>query len=173
VTPAHDPENTLGFLLSDVMRLMRRDFQRRMRGHRLTLAQWRALAQISLNEGINQARLADNLEIQPITLARVIDKLEEAGWVERRRDPRDRRAVCLHVTAKAQPLISLMWDKATRSRELAQAGLPPGTRERLIDILRHMKRNLAAADAEAAAANGAADTSDTENEEPVGAAGSA
>ncbi len=171
VTPAHDPETTLGFLLSDVMRLMRRDFHRRVRGHRLTLAQWRALAQISLNEGINQARLSDNLEVQPITLARMVDKLEEAGWVERRRDPRDRRAVCLHVTAKAAPLIETMWGEATRSRELAQDGLPMAERARLIETLRHMKRNLAAAEAAAAACEEA--PAETESEEQARAAGSA
>ena len=99
----------------------------------------------------------------------MIDKLEESGWVERRRDPNDRRAVCLHVTGKAQPLISVMWDEATRSRETAQQGLPPGARERLMETLRHMKRNLAAA--EAAEATGAVET--PEDEEPVGAAGSA
>ncbi len=171
MTPAHDPETALGFLLSDVMRLMRRDFHRRVRDHRLTLAQWRALAQISLNAGINQARLADNLEVQPITLARLIDRLEEAGWVERRRDPHDRRAVRLHVTPKAEPLIETMWDEAARSRELAQEGLPAGSRERLIEILRHMKRNLAAVEAAIAAPDEAAEETDTE--EPVSAAGSA
>ncbi len=168
---SHDPETALGFLMGDVMRLLRRDFHRRVHDHRLTLSQWRALAQISLHEGINQARLADNLEVQPITLGRMIDKLEEAGWVERRRDPRDRRAVRLHVTAQAEPLIDTMWDEAARSRELAQAGLPPGARDRLIEILSHMKRNLAAAEAALAAAEEAA--AETETEEHVGAARSA
>src|SRR3546814_9002902 len=80
-----DPDRSLGFLLNDVSRLMRRNLNRRVQALGLTQSQWRALAYLSRQEGINQATLADTLEVQPITLARLIDRLEAAGWVERRR----------------------------------------------------------------------------------------
>src|SRR3546814_4821449 len=88
-----DPDRSLGFLLNDVSRLMRRNLNRRVQALGLTQSQWRALAYLSRQEGINQVTLADTLEVQPITLARLIDRLEAAGWVERRRHPSDRRAV--------------------------------------------------------------------------------
>src|SRR5690348_13133430 len=86
-----DPERSFGFLLYDAARLLRRDFDRRARRIGLTRAQWSVLANLVRNEGVNQAGLADIMEIQPITLVRLLDRLEEAGWIERRPDPTDRR----------------------------------------------------------------------------------
>lgn len=137
-----DPDRSLGFLLNDVSRLMRRNLNRRVQALGLTQSQWRALAYLSRQEGINQATLADTLEVQPITLARLIDRLEAAGWVERRRHPSDRRAVRLFLTEKAQPVLSEMWDLASETREEAIAGMPAELRDQLIKALCHMKRNL-------------------------------
>ena len=136
-------KSNLGFLMYEVLRLLRRNLDRRMR---LTQAQWRALAFLSWNEGINQAGLADMLEIRPITMARLIDRLETDGWVERRRDPGDRRAVCLHLTPKAGPLLEEIYEYANETRELALAGLPAAARAQLIDTLSTMKSNLLSAE---------------------------
>ena len=95
----------IGFLITDVSRRLRRTFQKRMVGHSLTLAQARALVYVSRHQGIRQVDLAEMLEVQPITLARLIDQLEQRALVERRSDPTDRRAYQLHPTAKAEPHI--------------------------------------------------------------------
>ncbi len=85
--PSEDLNRTLGFLLHDASRLMRKRVDRRARTLGLTRAQWRVLAQLRRREGINQSALADILEIENITMGRHIDRLEDAGWVERRPDP--------------------------------------------------------------------------------------
>ena len=139
------PEPTLGFLLHEVTRLMRRNFSRRVT---LTQAQWRALVYLSRNQGINQARLADMLEIRPITLARLIDKLQEAGWVERRSNPEDRRACRLYLTDRAGPLIKEMYALGARTTGEALAGFSAADEARLIDSLSAIKRNLLAAESE-------------------------
>src|SRR5258705_415395 len=82
---------TLGFLLHEVARLLRRRFEQNARGSGLTRSQWQVLAYLALNEGINQSGLADLLEIEPITLGRIVDKLQILGLIERRPDPSDRR----------------------------------------------------------------------------------
>lgn len=138
------PETSLGFLLHEVTRLLRRNFGRRMA---LTQAQWRALAYLSRNEGINQAGLAEVLEVRPMTLARLIDKLQEAGWVERRNNPDDRRACRLYLTDRAGPLIKEMHQLGMETTEQALADFSPGDRQRLTESLCAMKRNLLAAEA--------------------------
>lgn len=137
-------DESVGFLVSEVARLMRRDFNDRAQTLGLSMAQWRALAYLAREEGVRQVTLADRLEIQPITLARLIDRLQEAGLVERRPDPDDRRAVRLHLTCDAQPLIDRMWALADETRDRALAGLPDAERDRLISVLGRMKLNLLA-----------------------------
>jgi DNA-binding MarR family transcriptional regulator len=94
-------QDSLGFLLADVFRLMRRAFQQRLEDGALTPAQGRALVYISRHEGIRQVDLAKLLEVQPITLARLVDQLAESGVVERRPDPADRRAYQVFLTPAA------------------------------------------------------------------------
>jgi MarR family transcriptional regulator for hemolysin len=89
---AYDPERSFGFLLHDIARLMRKIFDQRARSLGLSRAQWQLLVHLSRHEGINQSGLAEILEIENITLGRLVDRMEEAGWVERRADPGDRRA---------------------------------------------------------------------------------
>ena len=148
VPTMRSPEQSLGFLLNDVSRLMRRNFNRRARDIGLTQAQWQTLAHLTRREGINQATLADLMEIQPITLARLIDRLEAAGLVERRPDPSDRRAVRLYLTTGAAPLVETMWDLAAKTRADALFGLPEGTRNSMTEALQHMRRNLISREAE-------------------------
>ncbi|SLN24353.1 MarR family winged helix-turn-helix transcriptional regulator [Oceanibacterium hippocampi] len=132
----------VGFMLSDVSRLLRRNFLRRAQEHGLTQAQWKALFHLARQEGVNQATLAESMEVQPITLARLIDKLAEAELVERRPDPADRRAFRLFLTAKAKPLLDQMWTLARESREEAMEGLSEAERKALVSGLEHMKERL-------------------------------
>ena len=135
-------ERSFGFVLYDAARLLRRDFERRARGVGLTRAQWAVLAYLSRNEGINQVSLADLLDIQPITLVRLLDRLEGAGWIERRPDPADRRAHVLRLTRKARPFLDKMYALAAQTREAALRGLTREEREHLIDALAAVRENL-------------------------------
>ncbi len=140
--PAEDLNRTLGFLLHDASRLMRKRFDRRARTLGLTRAQWRVLAQLRRREGINQSALADILEIENITMGRHIDRLENAGWVERRPDPVDRRAWRLYLAEKVQPILDGMRVLSDETREEALAGLSPDQRDILIEGLVTIKDNL-------------------------------
>lgn len=139
-----DPDDNLGLLVHDVARLMRANFHRRVQPLGLTQAQWRALFHLSRNEGINQAGLAEILEIQPITMARLIDRLEMAGWAERRPDPADRRAIRLYTTAEALPTLQKISVLAAETREEAMKGLSRQARAQLVDLLKSTKNNLLA-----------------------------
>ena len=114
-------DRILGFLVSDIARLLRRGMDRRLQSLGLTQAQWRAIVHLSRSEGMTQATLAESLEIQPITLTRLIDRMEAAGWVERRPDPTDRRARLIYLTDKAKPLLDQLTDYAVETRRHAGA----------------------------------------------------
>lgn len=133
---------TFGFLLHDTARLLRRDFERRSKGTGLTRAQWAVLAYIARNQGSSQAALADMLEVEPITLVRLLDKLEAAGLVERRPDPNDRRVRRLHLTAATGPLLEQLQGLAAEARETALAGLSDTERQQLTDLLMKVRANL-------------------------------
>lgn len=132
----------LGLLISDVSRLMRRRFDDRARAIGLTRAQWRTLVVLSRNEGSNQGKLADLLDVEPITLCRMVDRLEEAGHVERRRDPADRRAWLIYLTNAAHPLLADIRVIADAVFEDAMAGLDEPAREKLYDALSVIRTNL-------------------------------
>ena len=134
--------DSLGFLISDVSRLMRRRFDERARLIGVTRAQWRTLTTLARHEGLNQGSLADLLEVEPITLCRMIDRLEEAGLVERRRDPADRRAWLIFLTAKAHPLIGQLRGLAEGMIEDALFGLDEAKRAALMDMLGVIRTNL-------------------------------
>src|SRR3546814_5842575 len=102
----HCMSDTLAFMIADTSRLLRRSFDERTRVIGITGAQWRLLFTVSRNEGQNQGATAELLEVEPITLCRMIDRMDDAGMVERRPDPNDRREigrawcrerVCKHV----------------------------------------------------------------------------
>ena len=130
-------ERSFGFLVTDVARLFGRRFDHNGHDRRLglTRAQCRTLGYLARNEGINQAGLADLLEIRPMTLVRQIDRMEEAGWIERQPDPADRRARRLYLTAKARPVLSRIWSVATDTRDEALVHLSPAEADALIDLL--------------------------------------
>lgn len=148
------PETGLGFLLNDVSRLMRQRFDERARRLGLTRAQWRVLGHLRRYEGINQGSLAEILEVETVTLGRHIDRLEDAGWVERRRDPADRRVWRLHLAEKSRPMIDRLTDLSTEVREFALGGLSKLDRDHLIETLQTMKDNLAAMNHATAADDG-------------------
>jgi DNA-binding MarR family transcriptional regulator len=135
-------ETGTGFLLNEVSRLLRREFDRRAQHLGLTQTQWRTLAYLSVNEGISQVALADMLEIQPISLARLIDRLQAAGWVERRPDPNDRRAFKLFLVPETQPLIEQIRLVGAETRAAALQGVSKAAQKQLTDILQSMKLNL-------------------------------
>ena len=139
---AYDPERSFGFLLHDIARLMRKKFDQRARSLNLSRAQWQLLVHLSRHEGINQSGLAEILEIENITLGRLVDRMEEAGWVERRPDPSDRRARLLYTTEKVAPVMERMRELAEATRNEALAGLAPAQRDALIDTLIQVRGNL-------------------------------
>ncbi len=144
-----DPDGNVGFLLHDVSRLLRVRFDRRARALGLTRAQWRVLAHLAPRQGINQSSLAEILEVENITLGRHIDRLEDNGWVVRRRDPGDRRAWRLFLTDKSRPILDRMEIIAAEAQGEAMAGLSDDERSHLLRLLLSMKRNMAAREAEA------------------------
>jgi DNA-binding MarR family transcriptional regulator len=138
------PEPTLGFVLIDGARLYRKRFDQRARADGLgfTRAQWSVLAYLARNEGINQVCLAQLLEIEPITLVRLLDRLEAAGMVERRHDRRDRRSRVLYLTAAAGPVIERMRALGVEVRDEALLGLDADERRQLMALLLRLKNNL-------------------------------
>jgi MarR family transcriptional regulator for hemolysin len=145
-------KDTIGFLMNDAARLMRRDFERRARPVGLTRAQWQALFHLARNEGCNQATLADLLDVEPITLARVVDRLEASGLVERRPDPGDRRARLLFLGERAHPLLEELRALGAETREVALAGISEEERHQLSRLLARMRANLSGRESATAAA---------------------
>jgi DNA-binding MarR family transcriptional regulator len=142
VFPEQIPEESLGFLLSDNLRLTRRIAARYFEQSNLTLAQARALLGVFRWQGIRQVDLADFMEIQPISLARLLDQLAENGWVERRPDPKDRRAFQLYLTPAAAPIVKLIKEASQEFQNRAMAGLSGEQREALIAGLNKLRENL-------------------------------
>ena len=139
-------DDSTAFLLSDVTRLLRRRFDERARSLGITRAQWRALTALSRQEGVTQGALADLLEVEPITLCRMIDRLAEAGHVERRRDPADRRAWNIFLTPRSRPLLAQLRRIADEVTGLAIDGLTMTDRNALTRSLERIRINLVDAD---------------------------
>lgn len=140
--------------MSDVSRLMRRRFDERARKSGATGPQWRTLKILEQHEGLNQGQLAELLEVEPITCCRMIDRLEEAGLVERRRDPADRRAWRIHLTEKARPVLAELHEIAGTMIETALQGLSAAERDALIASLNVIRSNMTQTQETKEAANG-------------------
>jgi DNA-binding MarR family transcriptional regulator len=149
-----DLDRSFGFLVNDVARLFGRRFDQNGRRRKLglTRAQCRTLGYLARNEGINQAGLADLLEIRPMTLVRQIDRMEEAGWIERRPDPTDRRARRLYLTGKARPILGRIWNVANETRDEVLGRLSTRESEQLIDLLSRVHATLSEREPASAAA---------------------
>ncbi len=141
-TDQQEYEHSLGFLVHDVARLMRLAFERRVRDIGLTRAQWFVLAYLIRTDGQKQSDLADETDMEKAPLGKLLDRLEEGGWIERRPDPEDRRVKRIHKTNKVDPLIEIMPDVTDNIYEIALAGLEAGARERLVNDLSTIKKNL-------------------------------
>lgn len=148
---SRDMTDSLGFLISDISRLMRKRFDERARRLGTTRAQWRTLKMLERNQGSNQGALADMLEIEPITMGRMIDRLEEAKLVERRRDPSDRRVWRIHLTEEAQPVLRQLREIADELFDDVLIGLSAAERTRLHQLLATVHTNLTADDIKEAA----------------------
>jgi DNA-binding MarR family transcriptional regulator len=137
-----DYDRSLGFLLHDVSRLMRIEYDRRVRHLGLTRAQWRVIAHLRRNEGCTQATLADLMEIETPTLGRLLDRLEVAGWVERRPSAADRRAKCLYLTEKPSHIVDeLLRISSTLDRDILR-GVGDAEKRHMIESLLDAKKNL-------------------------------
>lgn len=133
---------SLGFILADVSRLLRRNFQQRLEGNELSFMQARVLLHISRKEGVRQVELAELLELQPIALVHLLDQLTEIGLIERRPDPTDRRAYQLFLTSAATShLIAIKAIGASLQTEMLQ-GLSKQQSALVLSSLRTVRDNL-------------------------------
>ncbi|MBV8121832.1 MAG: MarR family transcriptional regulator [Alphaproteobacteria bacterium] len=140
--PAAD--RSFGFLVHDVSRLVKRRFERAVRhtGLPITRRQAAVLLYVARKEGVSQAEVANWLDIEPIALVRMLDKLYEERLVERRAHPTDRRVRTLWLMPAARPVVERILEINLSIREEAFAGLPAGAREALIAALASVKDNL-------------------------------
>jgi MarR family transcriptional regulator for hemolysin len=134
---------TLPFEIGETAHALRKAFDRLAVGLGVTRAQWKVLFKLTRTPGLRQVELADMLDLEPITLCRIVDRLEEAGLVERTRDPGDRRAWRLHVTAQAQPLIDKLQAVGSQLVEQAFAGIDPRDIENTRAVLARVRENAA------------------------------
>ena len=128
--------------LSDVSRLMRRNFDLRARDIGVTRPQWQVLTVLRRDEGVNQGRLAELLEVEPISICRMVDRLQEAGLVERRADPADRRSRRLYLTEEAKRLLAELRPMAEAIVEEMFEGLGEYEREIFRETLERVRLNL-------------------------------
>jgi len=134
----------LRYLLNDVTLLFRKHFDRRAVKFGLTRAQWRATKMLYHREGLRQTELAEFLEMEPIAVGRVIDRLQAAGFVERRADPKDRRAWRLYTTEQSRVIIDDMELIARELRKDATRGIDYAELEQALAVLGRIKDNLLA-----------------------------
>ena len=135
-------ERELAFTINDVARLLKTYADQRARDLGMTRAQWAVLARIESAEGLKQIELAETLDLQPITLTRLIDRLCDSGLIERRSDPDDRRAKRLYLTPAARPVLEGLTRIGKDVMTTVLAGLEPAAVEQLLAQLLVLKANL-------------------------------
>jgi MarR family transcriptional regulator, transcriptional regulator for hemolysin len=135
-------EREVAFNINDVARLLKTYADQRARDLGMTRAQWAVLARIERSEGLKQCELADTLDLQPITLTRLIDRLCDGGLIERRPDPDDRRAKRLYLTPAARPVLDGLTRLSQDIMATVLAGIEPGAVEQLLAHLLTLKTNL-------------------------------
>lgn len=136
------PHRDLAFLINDVGRLLRTYADQEARRYGMTRAQWAVLKRLESNEGLKQSELAEMLDLQPITLTRLVDRLCDNGLIERRADPNDRRAKRLFLTPAAQPLMDRLDALGQRLMESILDGLAPDKTDAALSYLGDVKENL-------------------------------
>lgn len=137
-----DDDEYIGYVLSDVARLIRTVFDRRVRDIGLTRAQWLVLTRLYRRPGASQTELADMLEIDRASAGRMIDRMQKNGWVERRADSGDRRINRLHLTADARRAHKDMWAIAEATVDDALAPLSPSERDQFTRLAARVKGQL-------------------------------
>ncbi|MAM70294.1 MAG: MarR family transcriptional regulator [Gammaproteobacteria bacterium] len=141
-TMKNKPSETFGFILNDIARLLRWEFDRQAQHLGLTRAQWSVLAHLRHYEGVQQKELANFMDIKPITLTRHLDNLERREWVERRDDPDDRRAKRIFLSTKAKPMIISLTGIGKKIRTHALRGLSTDEQTQLMQMLNKIRGNL-------------------------------
>jgi len=137
-----DLSRSMGFLVHDVARLMRRAFDRRVKHLGLTRSQWFVVAHLYRTDGQTQRHLADELDMQRAPLSKLLDRLEAGGWVERRADPEDRRANRVYITKKIDPLMIEGIAVGECLTDDILSGVDKEARDRFITVLANAKSNL-------------------------------
>ena len=155
-----NPLRNFGFLLKDISRLFSLNFERHATELSLNLTQCRVLCYIEANEGITQVRLAYLSDTDPMTLVRILNRMEEDGLIERRDDPADRRTRCLFLRAPAFPLLEEIWRHSDCARAETLSGLSAAERVQLVKLMQRVHANLDAL------VPGAADTSGIAHRQP-------
>lgn len=141
MTPNH-PDDDLFYLLHDVAHQMRTKFDQAARTWGMTRAQCVILMHLKMRNGWTQNEMANHCEIEPITVARLIDRLEAAGYVERRPDPNDRRVNRLHLKPAAEPIIERIKDGKLKAIKLLLDDIDPALKQAAVDVLLTMKHKL-------------------------------
>jgi len=136
-------DSNFAFSVAETAQALRREFDRRATTLGVTRAQWRVLARLARQDGLRQVALAEALDVEPITLCRMIDRLSEAGLVERRRDDEDRRAWRIHLTPKAGPIIESLRALAETFLDDALGGVPAEEQTRVLNALARVRANIA------------------------------
>ena len=139
-----EDDGYIGYMLSDVARLMRTVFDRRVRDLGLTRSQWLVLTRLYRRPGASQTELADMLEIDRASAGRMIDRMEKNGWVERRADSADRRINRLHLTPEARKMHAEMWAIAEATVDDALSQLSAEERTRYTELTAKVKGRLQA-----------------------------
>jgi len=140
--PVRPRQTNIAFLAHDIGRLFRKRFDTSARALGVTGPQWRVLAALNHKPGITQAVLAGLLDVEAITVGRMIDRLQKANLVERRADPSDRRAWLLYITPEAQDLLGHLQDKAETMMAETLANFDPVEFEQLVGLLNRLRNNL-------------------------------
>ena len=139
------PQREFAFLVNDVGRLLRTYADQQARQFGMTRAQWAVLARLEYAEGLKQSELAELLDLQPITLTRLVDRLCTNGLIERRADPADRRAKRLYLTEQARPLMNRLADLGENIMATVLEGLDAAKIEQMTADLSGVRDNLRAA----------------------------
>mgnify|MGYP002783841470 CR=1 FL=1 len=137
-----DRSRTFGYLLLDVARLTTARFEARVRDFGLTRAQWALMAALYRSEGCNQAQLAEALDVTPMSLGRLVDRMERGGWLERRSVDGDRRAYRLYLTGRAHAIRARVRALSDATEEEALAALRADERRALLDALDRVRATL-------------------------------
>ncbi|MCP1828681.1 MULTISPECIES: MarR family winged helix-turn-helix transcriptional regulator [Bradyrhizobium] len=130
------------FTLGEVFRLIRVYADKEAARYGITRAQWAVLSKVERQEGLKQTELAELLEVQPITLTRLIDKLCDNGWIERRSDENDRRVNRLYLKKAARPLLGKLAGLRSELTATALEGISPADAYRLLTQLESIKENV-------------------------------